>query len=312
MTRSEAKPAFAAVNKLFREEPGWTARDRSRCDAGVAGSRDDRRARGRERRARGRLAQLPLRLLHPHPRHPGRQARAARAAGPAAFSGRGGRIEKPAPRVSQAGVGHPLTCAISIAVFSDFNGLRRVPSDSIFPLIAQSLRFSLVSTHRVSPQRTQGSHVSVMLSRKCRFSRMRLLSIALAQGHAPGPARMTRRSLLPVNVGDVEGRVATRSVDFNLVNSAVVFERDGRAAILDDVERFIDRVDEGHRVADSGPRDLGAVHFANVGAAFAEFALSTTAATICLITPDAWRRTPASASRRGRRWERRSSRGDRS
>src|SRR5580704_1681927 len=126
MTRSEAKPAFAAVNKLFREEPGWTARDRSRCDAGVAGSRDDRRARGRERRARGRLAQLPLRLLHPHPRHPGRQARAARAAGPAAFPGRGGRIEKPAPRVSQAAVGHPLTCAISIAVFSDFNGLRQV------------------------------------------------------------------------------------------------------------------------------------------------------------------------------------------
>src|SRR5271166_325719 len=99
---------------------------------------------------------------------------------------------------------------------------------------------------------------------------MRLLSIALAQRHAPGRLLMTRGSLLPVNVGDVEGRVSARSVDFNLVNPAVVFERDGRAAILADVERFIDRVDEGRRVADSGPRDLGVVHFANVSAAFAE------------------------------------------
>src|SRR3984885_1844197 len=48
MTKSEAKPAIAAVNERAHRSP----------------------------------ARLPLRLLQPHPRHPGGQARAARAAGP--------------------------------------------------------------------------------------------------------------------------------------------------------------------------------------------------------------------------------------
>ena len=92
---------------------------------------------------------------------------------------------------------------------------------------------------------------------------------------------MSRCAYLLIDVGDVEGRVSAREVDFNLVDPAVVFERhairvvfeDGRAAILADVERFVDRVDEGHRVADGGPGDFGAVHLEHVGAAFAEFAL---------------------------------------
>ncbi len=56
------------------------------------------------------------------------------------------------------------------------------------------------------------------------------------------------------------------------VDFAVVFE-DGRAAILADVERFVDRVDEGHRVADGCLGDFGAVHLEHVGAAFAELTL---------------------------------------
>ena len=51
MTKSEAKPAIAAVNELFSKSPDGLGEIVLRGDAGVAGSRDDRRARGRERRA---------------------------------------------------------------------------------------------------------------------------------------------------------------------------------------------------------------------------------------------------------------------
>ena len=72
------------------EEPWRLARDRSRRDAGDAGSRDDRRALSRKGRGHGKPARLPLRLLHPHPRHPDGPARAARAAGPCRRTETGG------------------------------------------------------------------------------------------------------------------------------------------------------------------------------------------------------------------------------
>ncbi len=81
MTKSEARPAIVAVNELFSTSPdGLREIVRAVVQEMLEAEMTD--ALGAEKSARtGRPARLPLRLLHPHARHPGRQARVARAAG---------------------------------------------------------------------------------------------------------------------------------------------------------------------------------------------------------------------------------------
>ena len=72
---------------------------------------------------------------------------------------------------------------------------------------------------------------------------------------------------LAVYVRDTEPRVSGDKVDVDLVDPTIIFERhpirivfeDGRATILSDIERFIDRIDERNRVVDSGFSDFGLI-----------------------------------------------------
>ena len=71
---------------------------------------------------------------------------------------------------------------------------------------------------------------------------------------------MTHGASLAVDVGDGGGGVSAFQVDVDLGDPAVVSERhpvrivfeDRRAAILADIERLVDRIDEGNRVIDGG------------------------------------------------------------
>ena len=82
MTKSEAKPAIAAVNELFSKSPeGLREIVRAVMQEMLEAEMTDALGAEKGERTESRT-RLPLRLLHPHPRHPGGQARAARAAGP--------------------------------------------------------------------------------------------------------------------------------------------------------------------------------------------------------------------------------------
>ena len=74
MTKTEAKPAIAAVNELFGKSPdGLREIVRAVVQEMLEAEMTD--ARGREGRTHGGSARLPIGLLHPHPCHPARRVR---------------------------------------------------------------------------------------------------------------------------------------------------------------------------------------------------------------------------------------------
>jgi hypothetical protein len=81
------------------------------------------------------------------------------------------------------------------------------------------------------------------------------------------PIKLRSTLSLAVYVRDTEPRVSADKVDVDLVDPTIILERhpirivfeDGRATILSDIERFIDRIDERNRVVDSGFSDFGLI-----------------------------------------------------
>ena len=81
MTKTEGKPAIAAVKELFTTSPdGLRELVRAVVQEMLEAEMTEALGAGKSERTR-RPARLPLRLLHPHARHARRQARVARAAG---------------------------------------------------------------------------------------------------------------------------------------------------------------------------------------------------------------------------------------
>ena len=81
MTKTESKPAIAAVNELFAKSPdGLREIVRAVMQEMLEAEMTDALAAEKGERTVARLGSL--RPLHPHPRHPGGQARAACAPRP--------------------------------------------------------------------------------------------------------------------------------------------------------------------------------------------------------------------------------------